>query len=494
MDVNVLTRLANKRLLAVCALTGTILLSGCNLGGDGKEEMPEKSTLRVMYYDENGFYSQYGMLFSALHPETEIEVVSTRSVKPGPDSDYNAEMLKFIEEQKPDIIMLSSDQYRKLAGEGKLLDLSPMIEDKAFNKETVIPGLIDYFRDLGGGKVYGLTPSYYSQVLYYNKDLFNKYKIELPQDRMTWDKLFELAKRFPTDGSPEKRIYGLSAGYQSDLYQLGSMIGSSLNLTMVNPNTMQMTMDTDAWANTFEIAKSALKSGTLYTDQNQRMPPSGSYEDYLLQDPFVAGKVAMKIDTNNLMDQIKEAQGAVKDKAIKNWDMVTMPVNPQNPDSSPNVMMYQIFGIHAKSPNEAAAKAFLTYITSEEFARVTSKQRNGGMSIRTTYFKDEEGHNLKAFYTIKPAESAMYKGYEKLPQDFFMQFMGFAQSELKSVMDDKQSIKDALATIQKKGQEILQAAKAKNADESKKPDDSKSGASAEPSTATASSAASPAKE
>ena len=81
----------------------------------------------------------------------------------------------------------------------------------------------------------------------------------------------------------------------------------------------------------------------------------------------------MKIEGGYLMGQIKEAQTAIKDKAIQNWDMVTMPVDPQNPDKSTGMSFGQIFAINAKSVNAEAAKEFISYITSEEYARVTSK-------------------------------------------------------------------------------------------------------------------------
>ena len=69
---------------------------------------------------------------------------------------------------------------------------------------------------------------FYSQAIFYNKDMFNKYGIPLPEDRMSWEKkLFELAQRFPTDGAKDKRVYGLSFGYNSDVFQLSSMIGGT---------------------------------------------------------------------------------------------------------------------------------------------------------------------------------------------------------------------------------------------------------------------------
>ena len=44
----------------------------------------------------------------------------------------------------------------------------------------------------------------------------------------------------------------------------------------------------------------------------------------MLRDPFISGKACDEDRKCRPMYQIKEAQTAVKDKAIKNWDMVTM--------------------------------------------------------------------------------------------------------------------------------------------------------------------------
>jgi multiple sugar transport system substrate-binding protein len=62
---------------------------------------------------------------------------------------------------------------------------------------------------------------------------------------------------------------------------------------------------------------------------------------------------------------------------------------------------------------------------------------------------------MKAFYSLKPAKSSIYKDYEKLPQNFFMQFMSITQGELKSAFDGKKSLDDALAMAQTKGQQMM---------------------------------------
>jgi multiple sugar transport system substrate-binding protein len=431
------------------------LLIGCSSGGKVAQET-EKTTIKVMHYDERSFYSQYGMLFSAIHPEVEIEVISTQSLYNGQNTDMKKAMEDLIAEQKPDVLMLGTEDYRKMAGEGKLYNLEGFIKKDEYDLEGMIPGVVDFIKNESDGILYGLAPNFYSQAIFYNKDMFTKYGVTPPEDKMSWEQLLQLAARFPTDGAKEDRVYGLKAGYNSNLYYFGQMIGSSLGLSYINPASMQMTLNTDAWKSAYETANNAIKSGSLYVEEpNNGMMGDGSYESYLLRDPFISGKVAMTIESNYLMDQIKEAKNVLKDKAIQNWDLVTVPVNPQSPDESSGMSISQIFAIDSQSTNPEAAWKFVSYINGDEFARVTSKVQNGGFPVRSKYLTSEEGLNLSAFYSLKPSQSNMYKDFDKLPQEFFMKFDGLTQQELQGVTDGNLSISEALDNLQTKGQQLL---------------------------------------
>ncbi|WP_276357870.1 ABC transporter substrate-binding protein [Cohnella caldifontis] len=445
-----------SRFLAI-AMTAA-LLAGCSMKSGDTPSQAEPVVIKVMYYDERSFFDQYGMLFSALHPDVEIEVVNTQSVKYEPGKDMDKAMMEFIEQQKPDIMMLSADQYTKMAEDGKLLELDSRIEEKGFKKEGLMPGMLDYLKDLSGGKLYGLVPDFYGRVVYYNKDLFEKHHVDLPKDKMSWDELLRLAAMFPTDGSKDNRVYGMSMNYGGlDLYQLANMIGVTQNLNIVDATAKQVTINSDAWKKVFGTALNAMKSGALYTESPNMNGPM-QYEDYLLQNPFIAGKAAMTIEGNYLMGEIKQAQEVVKDKAIKNWDIVTMPVDPANPDVSPNVSLNNIFAVSAQSGQIEASWKFLSYITSDEFARVTSKRQTGSMPVRTQYLKDDAGHHFEAFYSLKPVQPAMYKSYSKLPDDFFMKFQEMAQQEMQAASSGQKSLDEALNDLQTKAQEALAAA------------------------------------
>ncbi|MFC4599794.1 ABC transporter substrate-binding protein [Cohnella hongkongensis] len=438
------------------ALSGALiagLAAGCSAGGND-ETNNEITSMKVMYYDERAFYQQYGMLFSTLYPEVEIEVIETSRVVYEEGKDMEKAMQDFVEEQKPDVLMLGASEYARMASEGKLYNLDTFIQKDKFDLEGIAPGILEYIKQQSDGILYGLAPEFHSQALFYNKDLFSKHGVTPPTDGMSWEEVLQLAARFPTDGSGEDRIYGLRAGYVTDLYQLGMMLGNRQGLSYINPTTQQLTINSDSWKKAFETADTALKSGSLYVEDRSG-GFSGSYEDYLLQEPFIGQKVAMAIESNYMLDQIKEAKTRLKDKGVQNWDIVTVPINPANPNESTAMSVGQIFAISAQTANADAAWKFVQYINGDDFARVTSKLRNGSFPSRTKYIESEEGINMAAFYSMKPMARDMYRDYDKLPRDFLMKFDGLTQQEFQGVKDGSLTIAEALDNLQAKGQQLL---------------------------------------
>ena len=247
--------------LVIPIVITALVVSGCSFGGDNKgTDKNQPASLRVMYYDEGSFFQEYGMIFSALYPNVEIEVVNTQSLYSGQTDDYEAAFTKFVEENQPDILMLSTDQYKQMALDGKLYDLDAVMEKEKYDTEGLIPGMLDYLRELGGGRLYGMTPSYYSQVMYYNKDLFDKYQIEYPTDRMSWNEALQLARRFPIEGEPKERVYGLKMGYSEELFDMANTLASSDGISYVNASQKLMTINTDSWKNVFQTALDAIAS------------------------------------------------------------------------------------------------------------------------------------------------------------------------------------------------------------------------------------------
>ncbi len=369
---------------ATLVLAGS-LLAGCNLNlGAGKAEpkefgKDEQATIKVMYYNDRQFLQQYGTLFWTKFPNVDINVISTQGMyRQG--ADPKEEFKKLVEEQQPDLLMLQPDQYEQLAGEGKLYDLEPLIAKDKYDIAGIQPAILETVKSKSGGKLYGLAPLFYSSAVFFNKDLFDQYGVPYPKDQMSWEELLELSKRFPATGDPQKRVYGL---YQnrgsSSLYSLASMIGRTQNLSVVDSGSIKVTVKSDAWKKVFQTAIDAVKSGTVYTPDPNGSPMTSyrTYEDYLKENLFVAGTAAMTIDGPYLLDNIAQAQSVLKDMKPVNWELVTVPVNPQNREVSGAFSVQQIFAINAQSPNLRAAWELLKYMNSDEYAKIQAKATGG---------------------------------------------------------------------------------------------------------------------
>ncbi|WP_182914588.1 ABC transporter substrate-binding protein [Paenibacillus thiaminolyticus] len=188
-----LSAIAKKGLLL---LGSVVLLSGCFGSKSVLEELVEegKGTIKVLYYNEDDFYREYGNAFNVKFPNIKFDIVSTKELMArrisGEDFDYRSELAKWVDLHKPDVLLLGRDEYEEYAQAGKLFNLEPIIKQEQFDVDGYMPGLIDSLREKGGGSLYGLTPNFFTSVIYYNADLFAEHGIELPRIGLSWADLF----------------------------------------------------------------------------------------------------------------------------------------------------------------------------------------------------------------------------------------------------------------------------------------------------------------
>lgn len=433
-----------------------LLVVGCS-AGPGKETVKEVSPLRVMFYSEDYFYQQYGDLFAMKHPEIEIEVVSQQSIYNGENTDYVQAFKDLVEKEQPDILMLDNSNYGTFASDGKLMELDTMIARDKYPTETIYPGLMDLLKEEGGGKLYGLSPSFSGTAIFYNADLFNKYGVELPHDGMTWQEIMDTARRFPTDGDEKTRVYGYGMEWSMSVANMADSIASTEGLRSINPDTMKITLNTDSWKKAYQLAIDALDSNAIYVPKDDGFS-GGSMEEYYQSQLFVMGRMAMTIGRPYNLQNMKQARESMKDYKAFELGMVAGPVNPAEPDTTRDVSFNQIFSIRANSPNADAAWEFMKFINGDEYAKIKSRSMNNELMSRMGYSKEYDGHSLEAFYKLKPSTSNNYSGMEKIPSEFYGLYQPIVERELALVKDKTKSIGDALATIEAEGQVVLDKA------------------------------------
>ncbi|WP_193726645.1 ABC transporter substrate-binding protein [Paenibacillus guangzhouensis] len=460
-------------MLLVSLLALTLLLSACSEKLALEPLDAEQNVkLKVLFWEENYFYQEYGNYFTMKYPNVEFEVISTTKVQQEMEKsyeDYQEAMYKFIEENQPDILMLQPDQYEKLASEGKLYELDTIMNQEKFDTESFLPSVMQMLKDKGGGKTYGLAATFGAQVIYYNVDLFQKHGVEVPKNQMTWDQVLQLAQRFPTSGSDKDRIYGLNLQGMGGVADLIMSLGRTENLRWVDKTGKKVQFDSESWRKAYQLATNSFKSGAIY-DEKRNMPQMGdTMESYLARNPFTVGRSAMTIGGSWYMNEISRAKDQIKDFKPFQWGVVTAPINPAEPNSTNNMYLSEIMAVNAKSANTRAAWEFVKFVNGPEMARMQSRQMSGNLPTRKEFIKDKENHDLSAFYLLTPKfESYNSKEYQ-VPNNFYMTQNTVLEEQTKQYLDNKQSVEQAITNIQKQLQEGLD--KGWQEDEAKKKKD-----------------------
>ncbi|MGG0824210.1 extracellular solute-binding protein [Paenibacillus turicensis] len=454
----------------VFMLTCVLLVAGCTTPS-GQNNNEEKQSLKVMYFDETYFYQQYGDLFSMKYPNIDIEVVSTTKISnefaEDEQYDYKKLFIKYIEKEQPDVLLVNPDYISTIAAEGNLVELQPLIDRDKYDMTTYSQGVLDSIKEMGEGKLYALSPKFNINAIFYNADLFKKYGVEPPRDGMTWEEILDTARRFPTDGTEKGRIYGYGSNSGTSLDQLATDIANAQGLSYYNGKSKKITMNTDYWKNIYKMSVDAVASKAVYTTNPTEGFQGSSMEEYYASQPFLMGRVAMTVDGNYLLSNMKEAASNLKDYKGFEIGIVAGPIDPTDPTKTNSAYIKELFAIRAGSPNIEAAWNFIKFINGEQFAKVKSKTINNGLPTREGISKEYNGVSLEAFYKLKPKVSL--ENNDSVPKDFYNNYLTILQREVKLLEENKKTVDEALNTVQHEAQIALdQAFKAQEAQKESK--------------------------
>lgn len=434
------------------ALLMTLTSACSNKTGNSTLEGELEGPLKVMYVHDGLFFQKYGNLFMTKYPNVELEVVNSQWMFNYTGDDINKALQQYIEERQPDVILLNESNFSYAVENGMLFSLESVIKQDQFDLEDILPFVTESLKEQGAGELYGLAPTFSGSALYYNMDLFQKYSIELPRDRMSWQEVFKLAERFPTDGSGGERIYGLTSSTTSSnaIFDLLSNVARTQGLFYASADGTSLTMDSEAWHTIYENIVKAYQSGAVFD-------PS---KDFFSEDLFLKGQAAMVLEGSYYLNQISQSED--RSGSGVNWGLVTIPIDPAEPDATIAMGLTEIFGINANSPNKKLAWEFIKYINGPEVAKTLSRTTDGSLSVRSSFVSEMEGRSLSAFYELTKPRN-FNKRYEHLPQGFEDAFADIVSQETVSLLEDKQTIDEALQHIKEKGNLALQQSHEKEA-------------------------------
>jgi multiple sugar transport system substrate-binding protein len=275
-------------------------------------------------------------------------------------------------------------------------DISNLIKKYNFDLTRLDPSTIQIQNQLANGGIYGLPVSTTSAALFYNKDLFDKFAVAYPKDGMTWDDVYELAKKMTReqDGVQYK-------GIGVDVQHL--LLLNQYSAAPVDPKTYKAQFTTDEFKNAFENLARFLLIPNIGLVKNK-------YTMHSQQDPFFQDKnLAMMAGLSTDINVFKD---------LLNWDMVSLPYVKDKPGIGPQAYP-NYFYITKSSKNKDAAFQVAAYVTSDEFQKYSVSQGNATILKDRSVMKDFgkntpylKNINLKAYLPEKFANPTVKTKYQ----------------------------------------------------------------------------------
>ena len=140
----------------------------------------------------------------------------------------------------PDVVLLESDSARGLSDKNLVVDLSEkMKKDNDFNEDDYVSTFFEQGKE-DNDKIFGIPAYGTTQVLYYNKNAFNKAGID-PNNIKTWQDLAQAASKIKNDG---EYTYGWEPMWGAD-----NLIDASLSNggTIFSKDGKKVTINSKEW-------------------------------------------------------------------------------------------------------------------------------------------------------------------------------------------------------------------------------------------------------
>jgi multiple sugar transport system substrate-binding protein len=190
----------------------------------------------------------------------------------------------------PDIIIDNPNRIdRELEPRGWVGDMTPMIEESGIDLSLLNQGAVEFVKSRSDGGIYGMPIFIDDYLLFYNKKIFDKFRVRCPTVGMTYDQIYRLAKKLTVQS-------GLDAykGYMQhpDNYLAYNQLGLYPFLPTTSeepaPEEIRVSLTSPGWQ---ELGENI--------DRFLQIPRNTftTVDDYLKGDMSRPGHVAMAVNT-----------------------------------------------------------------------------------------------------------------------------------------------------------------------------------------------------
>ncbi|WP_127533716.1 ABC transporter substrate-binding protein [Paenibacillus kobensis] len=417
-----------------------IIAMGLILTSCASQSADKPVTLKVNYPDSDIFYKRVGYFFEQKYPAIHLEVIVTP-----PNGSFDPSQLDIVFNNK-------ITEFKRLQEAGKLTDLSPYIRKERLDLNKLHPITYQTFQDPSTKELFGISPSFNSSVLFFNKKLFAQYGVPEPSNQMSWQQILQLAERFPSQMDDGRSLYGLVTSYYRFIpFMTILAVGETEGLQAIDPATSNITFNTPKWKEISSYVIEAFRKQAVFNkpDINE-----------FTYDPILMGNTAMSFGSlaTAYNFQIFNEQFQHEGEDI-DWGMVTAPVNPANPNISNQYSVDEIFSISSASAHSEEAWKFISFITNDDkyLSSNAVQLTNWGIPSRSEYLPAIAGHDLAPFTMLQPTMKT-YSPYGFFHHEAADAFVENGEKWIDMAIKDQISVDEALEQIAQEGQTVFSAA------------------------------------
>lgn len=317
----------------------------------------------------------------------------------------------------------ASDLRRNYIPADLAYDMTELVEKHNVDMSRFIEGFAEHVTI--DDKLYMMPLSNGGQfVMYYNKELFDRFGVKHPWDGMYWDEALALSKELTRNEGGTQYI-GL---WMSPKHYLRN---NQLSLGFIDPETERASVDNDQWKFIFEklFYDFSRDPGFQQRAQEQWLGHADFNRDYVM---------GMYVYTTGW---IKTSETSLPPQ----WDMVAVPTFREYPGIGvQNFGTY--IGITSNSKNKDAAMEVIKYLISDEYQTIAA--RDGVLPVLNNKevqeqayanFPELESKNMEALFYNKVADPRpLHEFDERVIED------GMDKSTIREIAQGQMDINTAL--------------------------------------------------
>lgn len=330
-------------------LLSVSLLLACRL-----PDPAQPTTVTFAYFGDPAEQAAFISLVEGFHataPQSDGVPIRIETIAVPSQADYLTRLTTdFAAGTPPDVSLFNYRRMAQYYNRGALEVLDGRAQaSRALDIHNFYPAALDAFRNRAG-KLVCLPQNISSQVVYYNKELFDAAGLAYPVSGWSWQEFRQtaLALTLPdSDGDGEADQHGL--GLEPQLIRMAAFIWQNGGELVDDPAApTRLILDSRA-------AEEAMRFVTDLALVDQVVPNRNAEAVQSHQERFYTGKIAMYIDSRRIVPTLREL-------AQFDWDVAPLPVGKE----AASVLHSDGYCLAAASKVKDAAWAFIEYALSAQ--------------------------------------------------------------------------------------------------------------------------------